>query len=89
MFIPSVSDASASTAPATSSAPTSDPSLVPNTEQETIRHLLFGSPSAVRSTIQALHKRGYANVNDWSPPQPTGKPDEVVVILTKRMRLEP
>jgi hypothetical protein len=94
MFIPSVLDASASTdSPASGSAGTSANTLTcapppPSHEQAPIRHLLFGSLSAVQSTIQILHKRGYAEPNDWSAPISTGRPNEVMAILTKRVRLE-
>ncbi len=81
MFIPSISDASASTAsPAVNSLPT--PTAEP------VRHMLFGTLSAVCTTIQVLHKLRYAEVNDWSQPISTGRPNEVMAILTKRVRLE-
>ena len=81
MFIPSVTDASASTvSTALNSTPTS--------AAEPIRHMLFGSLSAVRTTIRVLHKKGYAEPNDWSQPISTGRPNEVMAILTKRIRLE-
>ncbi|MBE9059604.1 hypothetical protein [cf. Phormidesmis sp. LEGE 11477] len=80
MFIsPQGADAStASTAAKSALTPTAEP----------LRHMLFGSPNAVRTTIQTLHKRGYAEPNDWSKPVATGKPNEVMTILTKRVRLE-
>ncbi|MGB3571055.1 MAG: hypothetical protein WBG63_10245 [Phormidesmis sp.] len=56
MFILTIQDAPASTATAVSPTPTAEP----------IRHMLFGSLSAVRTTIQTLYKRGYADPNDWS-----------------------
>jgi hypothetical protein len=53
---------------------------------EPIRHLLFGNLSTVRSTIHSLHKLGYADPNDWSAPISTGRANEVMAILTKRVR---
>ncbi|MEL6493275.1 MAG: hypothetical protein AAFQ95_25255 [Cyanobacteria bacterium J06621_3] len=50
--------------------------------------LLFGSLTAVQTTIRVLHKRGYAEPNDWSQPISTGRPNEVMAILTKRLRVE-
>ncbi|MEO0521107.1 MAG: hypothetical protein AAF171_27880 [Cyanobacteria bacterium P01_A01_bin.116] len=50
--------------------------------------MLFGSLSAVQTTIRLLHKLHYAEPNDWSQPISTGRPNEVMVILTKRVRLE-
>lgn len=85
MFIPTESGAIASTVPPThnQAAAKIEPTAEP------IRHMLFGSPSAVRTTIQTLHKLGYAEPNDWSQPISTDKPNEVMAILTKRLRLEP
>jgi hypothetical protein len=80
MFVSSAQGADASTAStATDSSPTGTP-------PEPIRHLLFGSLSAVRSTICTLHKLGYADPNDWSAPISTGRANEVMAILTKRVR---
>ena len=81
MFIPSATDAPASTVSAAVS-------YTPPPTAEPVRHMLFGSPGAVRTTIQTLHKRGYADPNDWSQPISTGRPNEVMAILTKRVRLE-
>ncbi|EDX85442.1 hypothetical protein S7335_3143 [Synechococcus sp. PCC 7335] len=83
MFIPSVQDASASTA---SPIASTTPPLINDTE--TVRHLLFGSLSAVQFTIRLLYKRGYAEPNDWSQLISTGRPNEVMAILTRRIRLE-
>ena len=51
--------------------------------KEPIRHMLFGSPAEVRQVIHLLHKLGYAEPNDWSRPMPTGRPGEVMAILTR------
>ena len=83
MLIPSAQDASASTAlPTASSVPR------PTNDCEIVRHMLFGSLSAVQTTIRLLHKLHYAEPNDWSQPISTGRPNEVMAILTKRIRLE-
>jgi hypothetical protein len=55
--------------------------------RETVRHLLLGSLTAVKNTIRVLHKLGYAEPNDWSKPLPTGRPGEVMAILTKYLLL--
>ena len=55
---------------------------------ETVNHILFGNPDAVRLTIQDLHRRRYAEPNDWSKLLPTGRPNEVMVILTRRISIE-
>jgi hypothetical protein len=80
MFISPDQGATASTdSTATDFSPTATPSPEP------VRHLLFGSLSAVRSTICTLHKLGYADPNDWSAPISTGRANEVMAILTKRV----
>ena len=95
MFIPTVSDAPASTdCAAISSDPTHTKQSNPERnrseqgQKEPIRHMLFGSLTAVRATIQTLHKRGYAEPNDWSQPISTGRANEVMSILTKRLPVE-
>lgn len=94
MFIPSVQGAPASTdSSASEGASPSANTLTaapppPSSEQTPIRHLLFDSLSAVRPTIQILHKRGYAEPNDWSTPISTGRANEVMAILTKPVRLK-
>ena len=62
-----------------------DPPTGDRTSRDHIRHMLFGSPSAVRTTIQLLHKLNYAEPNDWSQPIATGRGNEVMAILTKRI----
>ena len=57
----------------------------PRPPREQVRHLLFGTLSGVNSTIAHLHALGYAEPNDWSRPMSTGRPNEVMAILTKRM----
>ncbi|MEM6424449.1 MAG: hypothetical protein AAGF66_04355 [Cyanobacteria bacterium P01_H01_bin.119] len=51
--------------------------------REPIRHILLGSLTGVRAEILNLHKRGHSDPNDWSKPLPTGRPGEVMAILTK------
>jgi len=60
----------------------------PNPHNETVRHLLYGSPQAVQATIKNLHRRGYAEPNEWSRPMPTDRPGEVMRILTKTVWIE-
>ncbi|MEO0756423.1 MAG: hypothetical protein AAFY78_06065 [Cyanobacteria bacterium J06648_16] len=74
-----------------STAPSAQPQFrlpLPVTQPETVRHMVFGSPDAVKLTIQDLHRRRYAEPNDWSKLLPTGRPNEVMVILTRRIRVE-
>ena len=53
----------------------------------TARHLVLGARPVLRLTIANLHKRGYAEPNDWSQPLPTGREEEYMVILTKQVPL--
>ena len=62
---------------------------LPDHQYETVRHLLFGTLTGVRLTIQDLHKKHYAEPNDWSKPMSTGRPNEVMAILTKRVAIKP
>ena len=55
-------------------------------QYETVRHMVFGSLTGVRSTIQQLYQLNYADPHAWSKPIPTGRPNEVMVILTKKIR---
>lgn len=52
-----------------------------------VRHLLFGSIVSIKSTIHFLHKRGYAEPNDWCELMPTGRRNEWMTLLTKRVPL--
>ncbi len=86
MFIPSTQGAAASTNTAAETSPAA--AIPPSTSpvpREQVRHLLFGTLSTVQSTIALLHKLGYAEPNDWSRPMLTGRANEVMAILTKRV----
>ena len=67
---------------------TAQPAVLPDYQFETVRHILFGTLTAVRNTMKLLHKLNYAEPNDWSQPLPTGRPNEVMAILTKRVRVD-
>ncbi|WP_017655701.1 hypothetical protein [Fortiea contorta] len=56
---------------------------LPNRER--IKHILIGSPKAVRSTIHYLQIIGYASVGDWSPLLPTENSGEVMSILIRQI----
>ena len=63
-------------------------SPLPEYEYENVNHTLYGSLIAIRNTITLLHKLNYAEPNDWSRPLPTGRPNELMAILTKRVRVD-
>lgn len=76
-------DQSPTASPATISA--AEASDLPVTHTEPVRHMLFGSLGAVQAAIKDIHRHGYADPNDWSLPMSTGRPNEVMAILTKRV----
>ncbi|MGB7085543.1 MAG: hypothetical protein WBD47_08315 [Phormidesmis sp.] len=87
MFIPTIEGAAAPTV-----SPASDPSIPPTpptaSASEPVRHLVFGSLGAVQATIKHLHKLRYAEANHWSQPIPTGRANEMMSILTKKVRVD-
>ncbi|MEM1240789.1 MAG: hypothetical protein AAGI45_13190 [Cyanobacteria bacterium P01_H01_bin.26] len=66
----------------------SETDFLPEHEYETVRHLLLGSLNAVQNTIKDLHSKRYADPNDWSRPLATGRPNEVMAILTRNVRVD-
>ncbi|MEM1255468.1 MAG: hypothetical protein AAGI69_23775 [Cyanobacteria bacterium P01_H01_bin.21] len=66
---------------------TRQPAPLPEASYETGRHLLLGSLTFVQTTIKLLHKLNYTEPNDWSRPLPTGRPNEVMAILTKKVKI--
>ncbi len=68
-------------------ASTLPPAKRPVAKAEPVRHTLQGSLGAIRATIKLLHKLNYAEPNDWSTPQPTGRDNEVIVVLKKRVQV--
>ncbi len=56
--------------------------------RETLKHLIIGSPKAVKSTINSLQVLGYAQVSDWSQLIPTGNPGEVMSILSRNIMVQ-
>ncbi|MEM9267200.1 MAG: hypothetical protein AAGA46_16915 [Cyanobacteria bacterium P01_F01_bin.13] len=63
------------------------PEMLPEHQFEVVRHMLFGSLLSVQLTIKELHNKHYAEPNDWSKPISTGRPNEVMAILTKKVRV--
>jgi hypothetical protein len=54
-------------------------------DYEPLRVMLIGSTEGITATIHNLHRRGFAEVGDWSPLLAWG-PDEMMSVLTKRWR---
>lgn len=87
-LVPTVSPATAPTTSAASSPPLPPRSPEHRPGSDTVQHMLFGSPDAVRKTIKDLHKLHYAEVTDWSKLMPTGRVNEVMAILSKKVRTD-
>jgi hypothetical protein len=56
--------------------------------REFIKHLLIGSPKAVKSTIHYLQVLGYADVGAWSPLLATANPGEFMSILSRSILVQ-
>ena len=83
MFQRSSSGASAPSVSASAVSPSADSPP----QFATVRHVVFGPLMALQDTIKTLHKRGYAEANDWSQPQPTNAAGEFVTVLIKKLRI--
>ncbi|NEQ96993.1 MAG: hypothetical protein F6K30_09745 [Cyanothece sp. SIO2G6] len=86
MFQPANPGASASPVRVANASASPSPRSQPR--YETVRHMVFGSITAVQNTIKLLYRLNYAEPNDWSKPIPTGQPNEVVAVLTKKVRVQ-
>lgn len=60
----------------------SEPNRVP------LKILVISSPKVVNSTIHTLYRLGYAQISEWSKPQPTQNPGEVMSILSRRILID-
>jgi hypothetical protein len=49
--------------------------------QQTIRFMLAGSPEKVHAMISTLHVHNIVSATDWSKPQPTKQPGEVISVV--------
>jgi hypothetical protein len=57
-------------------------------DRERIHVLVIGSRNGVLETIHNLHRRGFAEVNDWSTLLPAQTPGEVMSILIRDRVME-
>ncbi|RZM74090.1 hypothetical protein DYY88_23885 [Leptolyngbya iicbica LK] len=53
---------------------------------DVLRVIAVGSPEAVDQHVMQMYLLRYAETHEWSRPLPTVNPNEVMRILTKRMR---
>jgi len=63
-------------------SPPSEPNQYP------LKILIISSPTGVNNTIHTFYRLGYAEVSEWSKPQPTQNPGEVMSILSRRIRID-
>ena len=52
-------------------------------ERQVIRILVIGSAHGVERIVHELYRLGFAEVREWSKPQPTGRVNEVMRVLTR------
>ncbi|MFB8788180.1 MAG: hypothetical protein U7123_04875 [Potamolinea sp.] len=57
----------------------SEPNRVP------LKILIISSPKVVNNTIHTFYRLGYAQVSEWTKPQPTQNPGEVMSVLSRRV----
>lgn len=55
--------------------------------RETVKVMVIGSPRAVENTIRWLYLRGFAELYEWSPMQPTQNPGEVMSLMRRLLSL--
>lgn len=60
----------------------------PQPERERLLIYIVGSRAGVIETIHNLHRRGFAEANDWSPILPTPISGEMMSILRRERLIE-
>ena len=80
-FIPDSSQTSGPETPLPATPP-SEPNRHP------LKILIISSPTGVSNTIHTFYRLGYAEVSEWSKPQPTQNPGEVMSVLSRRLRID-
>ena len=53
-----------------------------------LKVLIVSSPQGVTNTIHTFYRLGYAQVSEWSKPQPTQNPSEVMSVLSRRILID-
>lgn len=59
--------------------------VIPTTEREAVQVCVIGSLNGIEGIVYDLHQRNFAEVNDWSKPQPTGKSGEYIRLLRRHV----
>ena len=60
------------------------PSPAQLSDRHPLRLILLGSRSDIIITIKNLHRRGFAEANEWSPPIPCPGATDVARIMAQR-----
>ncbi len=76
--------------PSVLSSPALQVTIEPAAEpgREVIRILVIGSAHGVERLIHELYRLGFAEVREWSKPQPTGRINEIMRVLTRYVMVE-
>ncbi|MBE9156040.1 hypothetical protein IQ265_04215 [Nodosilinea sp. LEGE 06152] len=71
--------------PSALSSPALQVTIEPAAEpgREVIRILVVGSAHGVERLIHELYRLGFAEVREWSKPEPTGRINEIMRVLTR------
>lgn len=77
-FLPTASESTS-----TDVSPPAPPS--PSSGKEFVKILVVGSRQGIDNVIKALHRLGFAEVGQWSPPMPYGESGEMMSVLRKRV----
>ncbi|MGB3308241.1 MAG: hypothetical protein WBG32_03465 [Nodosilinea sp.] len=56
--------------------------------REVIRILVIGTAHGCDRIIHELYRLGFAEVREWSKPQPTGRINEIMRVLTRYVMVE-
>ena len=57
-------------------------------QRDPLKVLIVSTPKGVNSTIHTFYRLGYAQVSEWTKPQPTQNPGEVMSVLSRRIPVE-
>ena len=74
--------------PSLSISVTLDPSPVQGPRHELIKVYLVVSLAGIRAVTHSLHRKNFAEVNEWSKPQPTSNPGEYISVLFRHILLD-
>ena len=68
---------------------TPNPANTPSEPNRTpVKILVISSPKGVTNTIHTLYRLGYAQISEWTKPQPTENPGEVMSVLRRNLQLD-